>query len=304
MTDPAPSGAVGVALTVMTATRNRAHLLPRLHRSLAAQGDLDGVVWHVIDDGSTDGTSALLDRLATEGPVPMQVQRIAPGGKHRALNAGLRAARDSWIVLIDSDDWLLRDGLATARAEIARAEALSASALMLPVLVQRRCMQHVFRAPDRVITFTQLQCQEPAFDSTKILHRTAFGSGFPEYEGESFLAETALFLDWPEMQILISNTPIAVVEYQPDGLSSRMRALRVAAPRGAAELYRGLCHIDPRLRPHLNFGRFWWHCLAALKRPPIPRTARQLLALGPGIIFAATDRIILAVGAIRNPEKR
>lgn len=300
MTEPASGGARFFTLTVMTATRDRAHLLPRLHRSLAAQGDLNGVVWHVIDDGSIDGTSALLDRLATEGPVPMQVQRIAPGGKHRALNAGLRAAHSPWILLIDSDDWLLPGGLATARAEIARAEALSASVLMLPVLVQGRCRQHVFRTPDRVVTFAQRQVQEPPFDSTMILRRTAFRTGFPEYQGETFLAETSLFLNRPEMQILVSNAPIAAVEYQPDGLSSKMRALRVAAPRGATEVYRALCRIDPRLRPHLNFGRFWWHCLAARKCPPIPKTARQLLALGPGIVFAALDRMILVLGAIRN----
>lgn len=89
MTDPAPGGVLCVAMTVMTATRDRAHLPRRPHRSLAAQADLNGGVWHVIDDG----TSALFDRLATEGPVPMQVQRIGLGGKPCVLNASLRAAR-------------------------------------------------------------------------------------------------------------------------------------------------------------------------------------------------------------------
>ena len=53
-------------LTVFTPTFNRAHTLDRLYRSLCAQTcqDFD---WLVIDDGSTDGTEALIQTWKEKG---------------------------------------------------------------------------------------------------------------------------------------------------------------------------------------------------------------------------------------------
>lgn len=52
-------------LTVFTPTYNRAHTLERLYKSLCAQTcqDFD---WLVIDDGSTDGTAALVQGFNLE----------------------------------------------------------------------------------------------------------------------------------------------------------------------------------------------------------------------------------------------
>jgi dolichol-phosphate mannosyltransferase len=59
----------------------------------------------VCEDGSTDGTPALLGRLATE--LPLEV-RSSPEkkGYARAIIDGLRAARAPWVLAVDSDGQL------------------------------------------------------------------------------------------------------------------------------------------------------------------------------------------------------
>jgi glycosyltransferase involved in cell wall biosynthesis len=69
----------------------------------------------VVDDGSTDGTTAVIDNWvrATEGQGDFVVRglRQANGGAPSARNAGLRAARGEYIQYLDSDDLLLPDKL-------------------------------------------------------------------------------------------------------------------------------------------------------------------------------------------------
>jgi len=61
----------------------------------------------VINDGSTDGTAAILDRLATEDP-RVRPYHVQPGeggkGKSRALNLGRQAATGEIFAIYDADN--------------------------------------------------------------------------------------------------------------------------------------------------------------------------------------------------------
>jgi glycosyltransferase involved in cell wall biosynthesis len=73
----------------------------------------------VVDDGSTDGTEALLAPLAARGE--LVYLRLANGGPSRARNHGIRAAECPLIAFLDADDTLDPDALRPM------AEALAAS---------------------------------------------------------------------------------------------------------------------------------------------------------------------------------
>ncbi|WP_368639809.1 glycosyltransferase family 2 protein [Castellaniella ginsengisoli] len=98
-------------LTILTPTYNRRPTLPRLYESLCAQRRLD-FEWLVVDDGSTDDTAAWLQSCRAHTP-PFTVRTLvqANGGKHAALNAGVREARGDWIFIVDSDDHLTPDAV-------------------------------------------------------------------------------------------------------------------------------------------------------------------------------------------------
>ena len=94
---PAESG-----ISVIIPTHNRRHTLPRaLDSVLAQQRPADEII--VIDDGSSDGTAAMVARDYPR--VRLIVQPNA--GVSAARNRGIAAARRRWIALLDSDDaWL------------------------------------------------------------------------------------------------------------------------------------------------------------------------------------------------------
>lgn len=57
----------------------------------------------IVDDGSTDGTGEVLDRLAAEDP-RIRVLHKENGGASSARLAGVSAARGEWITILDGDD--------------------------------------------------------------------------------------------------------------------------------------------------------------------------------------------------------
>jgi glycosyltransferase involved in cell wall biosynthesis len=62
----------------------------------------------VVNDGSSDGTSALADRLALADPRVRVVHR-ENGGLSSARNAGIAAAQGEFLCFLDADDALLPD---------------------------------------------------------------------------------------------------------------------------------------------------------------------------------------------------
>jgi glycosyltransferase involved in cell wall biosynthesis len=89
--------------TVLTATFNRVHTLPRVWESLRAQ-TFEGFEWVVVDDGSTDATADLVRRWAGEAPFPVRYLHQENRGKHVAINRGVAVSVGELIVILDSDD--------------------------------------------------------------------------------------------------------------------------------------------------------------------------------------------------------
>lgn len=89
-------------ISVVIPSYNRRHTLERALQSVFDQTSLpDEVI--LVDDGSTDGSSAMVGQLFPEVKVITQPNC----GVSAARNRGIAAARGEWIALLDSDDsWL------------------------------------------------------------------------------------------------------------------------------------------------------------------------------------------------------
>ena len=91
------------AISVVLPAFNAAEDLCASVASVLAQSDPDFELI-VVDDGSTDGTLAVAERLRA-GDERVRVVRIPHGGIVPALNAGLAVARAPLIARMDADDW-------------------------------------------------------------------------------------------------------------------------------------------------------------------------------------------------------
>lgn len=98
-------------ISVCTPSYNRSHRLPRVCDALAGQTFRD-FEWIVVDDGSTDGTEAVVRSLSPPSEHPIAFLRLEPNrGMHVAMNRGIAAAHGRFLLKLDSDDYLVPEAL-------------------------------------------------------------------------------------------------------------------------------------------------------------------------------------------------
>ena len=103
------------AVSVITPVRNGETTLEACRASVAGQSFSD---WEhiLIDDGSRDGTRALLERFKVDDGRVRLVLHDASQGAAAARNAGIRQAKGRFIAFLDTDDRWLPDKLAVQTA--------------------------------------------------------------------------------------------------------------------------------------------------------------------------------------------
>ena len=97
-------------ITVLTPSYNRGDLLKNLYQSLRDQ-IFDDFEWIIVDDGSTDSTSEIITHFKEDKKIAIKYIKQSNGGKHTAINAGVKISTGELIIIVDSDDTLPKDSL-------------------------------------------------------------------------------------------------------------------------------------------------------------------------------------------------
>ncbi|MCU0842939.1 MAG: glycosyltransferase [Thiobacillaceae bacterium] len=77
----------------------------------------------VVDDGSSDGSDAILARLAEAHAGRLHLLFTSRAGPYPARNVGLKQARGEYIAFLDADDWWLPDTLEKLHAALREHDA-------------------------------------------------------------------------------------------------------------------------------------------------------------------------------------
>lgn len=99
------------AASVIVCTRNRADLLATCIASVFSDASKVSRELVIVDNGSSDGTSELVERLAQGAPIPVTLTHEQQPGLSRARNRGLARARGRFMLYLD-DDAVVVDGWA------------------------------------------------------------------------------------------------------------------------------------------------------------------------------------------------
>jgi glycosyltransferase involved in cell wall biosynthesis len=108
-------------LSLCIATLNRAPYLDETLRTIAAQAHPDVEVV-VVDGGSTDGTSDVVERFRGQLPSLRYERRLEPGGVDRDFDRAVELASGEYCWLCSDDDLLKPGALGTVLARLSQRE--------------------------------------------------------------------------------------------------------------------------------------------------------------------------------------
>ena len=282
-------------VTVFTPTYNRAYIIENLYKSLQRQTCKD-FEWLVVDDGSSDITEELFREWSKENSFSVRFIKQKNGGKHRAINRGLKEAKGELFFIVDSDDFLSEDAI----------EIISDNYSIINNNNAFIGMSGMRAYPDgrRIggeVSFDTLDCSAFDYwfkhnitgDSAEVFKTDVFRQfPFPEIEGERFCPEALVWYRIASSGYLMHyfNQKIYICDYLPDGLTAKITKLRINSPVGAMltykELYEAKVNIKWTAKSGINYWRFNFHCS---RNKRLEWRPSRIYAI-PGYVFYLKDR--------------
>lgn len=237
-------------ITIFTPTYNRAHTLPALYNSLVEQISNYSFEWLIIDDGSSDNTSEIVNEWIKEDKITINYYKVPNGGKPRAINKAIEWARSPFLFIIDSDDYLADSSVVEFMAS--ECDKIKDNATFVGVGGLRG---HSITAPlklpkfDGYVDATDLERAQYGlnFDCNEVYKIDILRKyPFIVWEGENFTPEQIVLDDMAldGYKLRWHNRVIVISEYLEDGLTKGSWNLIKKNPMGYAMLY------DHKLKYH------------------------------------------------------
>ncbi len=291
------------AVSVITPTYNRAHLLPRVWASLRRQ-TLADFQWIVVDDGSTDATRAV---VASFADTRIRYVHQPNQGVNAARNRGEREVEADFVTYLDSDDELYADdSLARMRAILqAAGDEVGMAYFAVRDSRGRGDLGHI-EGEQVVVDYVDRVCERKVSGEFMAMFRREVLTlaPWPPYNGMESLrhwrlarARPALFSSVPT---LLVHRPSALYRRSGvDNLTGAVGAIRRAGDMARASLDVITEHRDTWLRHcPCQLGRYLFH--AAMNQALAERGLRRPLTMLASA-WPTADRSIRAKSLLLLP---
>lgn len=245
-------------LAILTPAYNRPELLKNAYNSLKNQTCKD-FVWYVVDDGSTTPQEPEVNRFKAEGILDINLVVKENGGKHTAINEGLKYITEPAVIILDNDDWLVPTAVETIKRDWK--------------LIENRqdiCgIGYLKTQPDGIVV-GEKYTKDGVVDNfvNERFNNNTWGDKaevfktdvlkqfpFPVVKGENFLSESTV---WSRMSMqynmVFFNDPIYICEYLEDGLSNGVHKRLFNNPQGSIICYKELTSKQFNLTSKIKYS--------------------------------------------------
>jgi glycosyltransferase involved in cell wall biosynthesis len=272
-------------ITVLTPTYNRARLLPDLFNSLCVQSCTD-FEWIVVDDGSSDDTEQYCAQIQNRlnNKFIVRYFKKLNGGKHTAINLGVKKAQGELIFIVDSDDTLPKDAIdkvLKAYSSLPKSDDYCGVAGNIShkngMMIGNGFAQEYIDANGLDITY-QLHHQG---DMAEVFKREILLQyPFPEIPNERFCPEQVVWLRIAQRyKMRFFNEVIYYRDYLDGGLTHNIIKIRMKSPCASmlcySELNRYSIPIHYKIKSAINFWRFRY-CMTPLHRSEVMRAGLSI----------------------------
>lgn len=288
-------------ITVFTPTYNRASFLNEIFDSLCKQTYRD-FEWVIVDDGSTDETQSLsLSFPSREGTFfSIRYFYQENGGKHRAINRGVKEARGELFLILDSDDLLPPNSLLDIAVCWENVKHDSSCGGVCGMIAHRNGEIIGNYQGGGVVDMTYLECRYVRGikgDMAEVFRTDVMRElPFPEYENERFCPEALL---WNRIatkyKLRYFDRVIYYRDYIGGGLTDRIVYVRRESPIASTTCYQEITTyaipLMQKLKAAVNYWRFR---LCATGKKSIPKLKWYWNILAPlGWLLHLRDNMFL-----------
>lgn len=226
-------------VTILTPTYNRKRELADLFQSLQHQINTD-FEWLIVDDGSDDGTRECVQQFKQEAQFPIRYIKKKNGGKHTALNTGVKQIVTPLTFIVDSDDQLLPRAVQEISNYYYKYKKQVNDKLVgaFSFLKGDKNSKPMVVSPEdeKIDSYIRVRIKEnrPGDMAEVFVTDVLKEFPFPEFRGEKFLSEDVVWIQLGmKLKHVFINKIIYQCNYLTDGLTANDKRMKFASPLGS-----------------------------------------------------------------------
>ena len=271
-------------ISILTPTYNRGKLLLPLYESLKNL-TFEDFEWLIVDDGSEDDTEqyalSWIAHNIENAEFPICYIKKSNGGKHTAINRGVREANGELILILDSDDTLPSDSLATIAQYYEQCKGYKDCAGVCGLMAHHDGQLIGTGFPkdpmyESALLFRYAEKGNVTGDLLEVYKTSVMREfPFPEIDNERFCPES---LVWNRIankyKLFCFNKVIYYRDYLEGGLTSKIVRIRMNSPVASTMTYAEMLDYNIslkwKIRSAINYWRFKY-CITnkSLKAPKV-----------------------------------
>lgn len=228
-------------ITIVTPTYNRAEYLKKLYVSLKGQISKN-FKWFIIDDGSKDDTRAVVQRFLEEVNRGFEIRYVYQknGGKHTALNRGIKVIDTELTFIVDSDDYLPVNSIEIVlkyhnKYKPQREKLNLCGYSFLRCHADGSVNTAYFPENEKIDSYRNVRINgNIGGDKAEVFYTDILKKfSFPVFEGEKFLPEDIVWMQMSGPYNMVHiNENIYICDYLQGGLTNSGRKMKIKSPRG------------------------------------------------------------------------